>query len=48
VNRRELAIILAFLFFIIWIGVAPAGYFGLMDSSVAELVTNFGTAVAGH
>jgi NADH-quinone oxidoreductase subunit M len=48
VNRRELAIILAFLFFIIWIGVAPAGYFNLMDHSVAELVTNFGTAVAGH
>ena len=49
VNRRELAIMLAFLFFIFWIGIAPAGYFGLMDHSVAELVTNLGTAVvAGH
>ncbi|MCP4425387.1 MAG: NADH-quinone oxidoreductase subunit M [Chloroflexi bacterium] len=48
-NTRELVIMLSFLLFIIWIGVAPAGYFGLMDSSVAELVSNFGTAVvAGH
>ena len=48
VNTRELAIMLAFLLFIFWIGIAPAGYFGLMDSSVAELVSNFGTAVAGQ
>ncbi len=45
INTRELVIMLSFLFFIVWIGVAPSGYFGLMDSSVAELVTNFGTTV---
>jgi NADH-quinone oxidoreductase subunit M len=44
-NTRELVIMLSFLLFIIWIGIAPAGYFGLMDSSVAELVQNLGTAV---
>ncbi|MEI2611687.1 MAG: NADH-quinone oxidoreductase subunit M [Candidatus Promineifilaceae bacterium] len=33
----ELAIMLSFLLFIVWIGVAPAAYFALMDSSVAQL-----------
>lgn len=46
-NRRELAIMLAFLLFIFWIGIAPSGYFALMDSSVAELVADVGMAVAG-
>jgi NADH-quinone oxidoreductase subunit M len=44
-NRRELAIMLAFLLFIFWIGIAPSGYFALMDSSVAKLVSDVGTAV---
>jgi NADH-quinone oxidoreductase subunit M len=44
-NRRELAIMLAFLLFIFWIGVAPAGYFKLMDSSVAKLVADIGTTL---
>ncbi|MFQ5397995.1 MAG: NuoM family protein [Anaerolineae bacterium] len=45
-NRRELAIMLSFLLFIFWIGIAPSGYFGLIDSSVAKLVAGIGTAVA--
>jgi NADH-quinone oxidoreductase subunit M len=46
VNPRELAIMLAFLFFIFWIGIAPAIYFSLMDSTVSALVANIGSAVA--
>jgi NADH-quinone oxidoreductase subunit M len=42
-NGRELAIMLAFLLFIFWIGIAPAGYFALMDSSVASLVSDVGS-----
>lgn len=45
VNGRELVIFLAFLLFIFWIGIAPAGYFHLMDSTVAQLVTDIGGAV---
>jgi hypothetical protein len=37
---------LAFLFFIFWIGIAPAIYFSLMDSTVSALVANIGSAVA--
>lgn len=44
-NARELAIMLAFILFIFWIGIAPAAYFGLMDSSVAELVNDLSGAV---
>jgi NADH-quinone oxidoreductase subunit M len=44
-NRRELAIMLAFVFFIFWIGIAPSGWFGLMDSSVASLVNHVSGAV---
>ncbi|MCP5100881.1 MAG: hypothetical protein GY943_35465, partial [Chloroflexi bacterium] len=36
----QLAIMLAFLLFIFWIGIAPSGFFELMDSSVAELVAD--------
>ncbi|UCG26184.1 MAG: NADH-quinone oxidoreductase subunit M [Chloroflexota bacterium] len=46
VNRRELAIFIAFLIFIVWIGIYPSPYFELMDSSVARLVGYLGTAVA--
>ena len=46
VNPRELGILLTFLLFIVWIGVAPSGYFALMDSSVAELVESIGAAAA--
>lgn len=45
VNRAELAIMLSFILFIVWIGVAPAGFFALMDSSVARLVSQFATSI---
>jgi NADH-quinone oxidoreductase subunit M len=49
VNGRELAIMLAFLLFIIWIGIAPSGYFNLMDGTVSKLVTDIGSVlVAGQ
>jgi NADH-quinone oxidoreductase subunit M len=35
----ELAIMLSFLLFIVWIGIAPAGFFDLMSSSVDALAT---------
>ncbi len=44
-NRRELAIMLSFLLFIFWIGIAPAAYFALMDTSVAELVSHVGASL---
>lgn len=44
VNGRELAIFVAFLLFIFWIGIAPAVYFGLMDPAVESLVNSLGTA----
>jgi NADH-quinone oxidoreductase subunit M len=48
-NGRELAIMLAFMLFIVWIGVAPNGYFDLMDSTVSQLVTDIGSVlVAGQ
>lgn len=46
VNTGQLAIILSFLLFIVWIGVYPAPYFGLMDSTVAQLVEYVQTAIA--
>ena len=45
VNRRELAIFIAFLIFIVWIGIYPTPYFEVMDSSVQWLVDNIGSAV---
>ena len=48
-NRGELAIMLSFLLFIIWIGVAPSGYFDLMDGTVSQLVSDIGSVlVAGQ
>ncbi|MGD8584287.1 MAG: NADH-quinone oxidoreductase subunit M [Chloroflexota bacterium] len=46
VNGRELAVFVAFLVFIVWIGIYPAPYFGLMDKTVASLVGYLGTSVA--
>ena len=37
-DRGELVIMLSFLLFIVWIGVAPSGFFNLMDTKVAQLV----------
>ncbi len=45
VNTRELLIFVAFLIFIVWIGVAPSGYFNLMDSSVSHLVSDISATV---
>jgi NADH-quinone oxidoreductase subunit M len=45
INRGELALMLSFLVFIFWIGIAPAAYFYLMDGTVNELVTNISSAV---
>jgi len=48
-SGRELAIMLAFLLFIIWIGVAPSGYFHLTDGTVSKLVADIGSVLmAGH
>jgi NADH:ubiquinone oxidoreductase subunit 4 (subunit M) len=44
-NRGELAIMLAFLVFIFWIGIAPAAYFHLIDSSVGSLVADISNTV---
>jgi NADH-quinone oxidoreductase subunit M len=44
-NKRELVIMLAFILFIFWIGIAPSGYFALIDTSVAELVSELGASV---
>ena len=45
VNRRELAIFLAFVLFIVWIGIYPTPYFEVMDASVERLVGYVGSAV---
>ncbi len=45
VNGRELAIFIAFLTFIVWIGILPAAWFSLMDTTVASLVNDLGTGV---
>ncbi len=45
VNRRELVIMLAFILFIFWIGIAPSGYFALIDTSVADLVADLSSSV---
>ena len=44
-NVRELAIMLAFILFIFWIGIAPSGYFHLMDASVSQLVSDISSSV---
>ena len=45
VNKRELAIFIAFLIFIVWIGIQPTPYFNLMDSTVSTLVNDIGATV---
>ncbi|MBE2201379.1 MAG: NADH-quinone oxidoreductase subunit M [Anaerolinea sp.] len=45
-NGGELAIMLSFLLFIFWIGLAPSAYFLLMDSTVAKLVADIMAAGA--
>ncbi len=43
-NPRELVIMVALLVFVLWIGIAPTGYFALMDSTVAALVNDVSSA----
>ncbi len=45
VNKRELVIFIAFLIFIVWIGIQPSPYFNLMDSTVSTLVNDIGATV---
>lgn len=45
VNRSELAIMLAFIIFIVWIGIAPGGFFNAMDASVQALSDLFAQGV---
>ena len=42
INTRELAILVAFLIFIVWIGINPNPYFQVMDASVSKLVGELG------
>lgn len=44
INRREMAVMLAFLVIIFWIGIAPAVYFNLMDGTVSALVKDISQA----
>ena len=44
-NGKELTVMLSFLLFIVWIGIAPSGYFALIDSSVASLVEHLQPAI---
>jgi NADH-quinone oxidoreductase subunit M len=46
VNPRELAVFVAFLVFIVWIGIAPQPYFDLMAAKVTALVGSLSTTVA--
>ena len=46
VNPRELAVFIAFLLFIVWIGIAPQPYFDLMATKVTALVNSLTTTVA--
>ncbi len=46
VNRGELAILLSFLLFIVWIGIAPSGYFAYMDTTADALIEYIRSASA--
>jgi NADH:ubiquinone oxidoreductase subunit 4 (subunit M) len=45
INKGELAIMLSFILFIVWIGLAPSGFFRLMDTTVATLVNDIQSTV---
>lgn len=44
-NGGEMLIMASFLIFIVWIGIAPSGFFGLMDATVADLTTDLSVAI---
>jgi NADH-quinone oxidoreductase subunit M len=45
VNAGQMLIMLSLLLFIVWIGIAPTGFFNLTDSTVGHLIQNIGSAV---
>jgi NADH-quinone oxidoreductase subunit M len=45
INTRELVIFVAFLIFIVWIGINPNPYFQVMDASVSRLVGELNLSV---
>ena len=45
INNRDLFVMICFLVFIFWIGIAPSTYFDLMDATVVGLLENIGDAV---
>jgi NADH-quinone oxidoreductase subunit M len=45
VNKGELVIMLSFILFIFWIGIAPSAYFYLMDGTVQSLLNDIGQTV---
>ncbi|MCL4267186.1 MAG: NADH-quinone oxidoreductase subunit M [Anaerolineae bacterium] len=40
INRRDLFVMCVFLLFVFWVGIAPTGFFNLMDSSVTTLLAD--------
>lgn len=40
INPRDLFVMVFFLIFVVWVGVAPSGFFNLMDTAVATLLTD--------
>lgn len=40
INTRDLFVMCVFLLFVFWVGIAPSGFFNLMDTSVATLLAD--------
>jgi NADH-quinone oxidoreductase subunit M len=40
INRRDLFVMAVFLLFVFWVGLAPTGYFNLMDTTVTTLLSD--------
>jgi NADH-quinone oxidoreductase subunit M len=46
INGRELFVMVVFLIFVFWVGIAPSGFFNLMDSTVSTMLNDM-TQVVG-